>query len=224
MTDERARELAAEILARPDYAFYRRPRTAVQEWVDAVAAWLQALGDLVPRWLVDVWDGFWEGIRGSLRFAFGDDAMAVLLRLALALLVLGALGVGVARVLRELRERRSEGQRPDAPAPGSEPAWMSDAEDFARSGRFVEAAHCAQLASLQILLRKRWLHLERSDPNRTLRRRLRETPLPGALRDRFLGLLDRLEGSWFRDRVGDRELYADWRALHAELEALPESR
>jgi hypothetical protein len=101
---------------------------------------------------------------------------------------------------------------------------MADAEDFAGRGRFVEAAHCAQLASLELLLRKRCLELERSDPNRTLRLRLREARLPAAIRDRFVLLLDRLEGSWFRDRVADRELYSDWRSLHAQIAALPEGR
>jgi len=223
VTDERARELAAEILSRPEYDAYRRPPTALDDLVEVVAAWLRGLADLAPTWLVDLWDGFWEGVRSGVGLAFGDDALVVLLRLALALAVLAALGMGVARVVREVRERRAEAAA-DVPAAVDTGDWMADAEDLARGGRFVEAAHCAQLASLQILLRKRWLELERSDPNRTLRRRLGETRLPVALRERFLGLLDRLEASWFRDRVGDSDLYADWRALHADLTALPESR
>lgn len=223
MTDESARALAAEILSRPEYAFHRRPPTVLDDLADAIAAGLRALADLAPQWLIDLWDGFWESVRHGLGFAFGEDALVGLLRLAFALVVLGAFGMGVARVLRALRERRAESD-PDAPVAAAPSDWMADAEQLARDGRFVEAAHCAQLASLQVLLRKRWLELERSDPNRTLRRRLGEARLPAALRERFLALLDRLEASWFRDRVGDADLYGDWRRLHADITALPEGR
>lgn len=224
LADEPARELAREILTRPEYAAHRRPRTRLQELIDRIAEWLSGLADLVPQWVVDLWDGFWSTVRETLGFAFGDDALVVVVRLAIAVLVLGGLSAAVFYVLRDLRDRR--GEAPDASdAPGETlPDWIADADVLARQGRFVEAAHFAQLASLQLLLGKRWLELERSDPNRTLRRRLREAGLPGSLRDRFLGLLDRLEGRWFRDRVEDRDLYSDWCALHADIAALPEGR
>ncbi len=224
LPDEQARELAREILSRPEYAAHRRPRTRLQELIDGVAEWIRGLGDYVPQWMIDLWESFWTTMREMLGYAFGDDALIVIIRLAVALLVLGAFTLVALRVIRDLRERRAEPEEGGALSSDSEPEWIADAEVFAGEGRFVEAAHCTQLASLGLLLRKQWLELERSEPNRTLRRRLAEARLPDALRDRFVSLLDRLEGRWFRDRVEDRDLYTDWRALHAEIAALPEGR
>lgn len=224
LSDDRARELAAEILRRADYAHYRRPPTHLQELVDALAAWLRQIADWTPQWLVDLWARFGSWLEGMTKGALGDDAGVALLRLALALAVLGVLGVIAVRTVRELRARRGAqaALAPEAVLEG--PRFVAEADGLARQGRFLEAAHRIQLASLQLLLRKRWLELERSDPNRTLRHRLADTRLPDALRQRFLALLDRLEGRWFRDRVEDRELYSEWRALHARIESLPESR
>lgn len=223
LPDEQARELAREILSRPEYAAYRRPHTQLQEWIERLAEWIRDLGDYVPEWMIDLWHGFWATVREILGFAFGDDALVVVVRLAIALGVLAAFGLGVRYALRELRERRAEPQG-GVLEPAAAPRWIDEAEVLAREGRFVEAAHCAQLASLELLLRKQWLELERSDPNRVLRRRLSEASLPESVRDRFLALLDRLESRWFRDRVEDRDLYSDWRALHARIAALPGGR
>jgi hypothetical protein len=224
LPDEQARELAREILSRPEYAVHRRPRTRLQETIDGLAEWIRNLGDYVPAWMVDLWDSFWATVREMFGYALGDDALVVVIRLAVAVLVLGAFTLMVLRVIRDLRERRAEPEEGVALPSDAEPEWIAEAEVFAREGRFVEAAHCTQVASLQLLLRKRWLELERSEPNRTLRRRLAAAHLPNALRGRFVGLLDRLEGRWFRDRVEDRDLYTDWRVLHAEIAALPEGR
>ena len=89
-------------------------------------------------------------------------------------------------------------------------------------GLLAEAVKGEEISQELLRKVKRCLELERSDPNRTLRRRLGEATLPDALRDRFLALLDRLEGCWFRDRVADQELYTDWCALHSEIVTLPE--
>jgi hypothetical protein len=222
--DEQVRELAREILARSAYAEHRRPRTWLQEWVDAVAEVLRRIEGWIPEWLSEAWVGFVAALRGAFDFAFGDDAVVVLLRLALALAVFGAFALLGARLLRELRERRPAPPPGPASSVDDEPRLLAEAESLAREGRFLEAAHCTQLAALQLLLRKRWLELERSDPNRTLRRRLAEARLPEPTRRRFLALLDRLEGLWFRDRVEDAGLYGDWRQLHQSIAALPEAR
>ena|SRR5436309_11982693 len=66
----------------------------------------------------------------------------------------------------------------------------------------------------------RVLELGRSDPNRTLRRRLRDAALPEAERGDLLALIDWLEQRWFRDRSEERELYDRWRSLHARLGAV----
>jgi hypothetical protein len=217
LPDEQARELAREILSRPEYAVYRLPRSALQERVDRLADWIRTFSDFVPEWLV-------ASLREMLGYAFGEDAGVVALRLALAVLLFVGFGWLAGRGMRKWRAHRAASLQTTALSTDADPAWLFDAEGFAKQGRFIEAARCAQLASLQLLLRKRWLELERSDPNRTLRRRLAEARLPAALRARFVALLDRLEGCWFRDRIEDRDLYSDWRALHAEITSLPEAR
>ncbi len=225
---EATRALAREILSRPDYAQHRRDPSFLQEWIDGLAerlvqAW-QFVADLLPDWLVGAWDGFWSGLRDLLAATLGQDGLTVLVRLAVALAIFGALAIAAHHALRILRGPGAPvGSDPEAPA-GSGPDLLADAERHARDGRFLEAAHCVQLAALQSLLKKKCIELERSDPNRTLRTRLVEAPLAEPVRDRFLALLDRLEGHWFRDRVGDRQLYADWRSLHAQIDALPEPR
>lgn len=224
LSAEQARALAQEILARSEYAVYRRPRTPLQELVDSLAAWLRQVADWTPQWVIDLWKGFWEAVGDLFGMAFGNDALVVLLRLAVAIAVLGALGLLAHRVLRELRKKRLEPEGESGLVAADAPRFIADAEAAASNGHFLDAAHSTQLATLQLLLSKQWLELERSDPNRTLRRRVAEAPLPESLRDRFLTLLDRLEGRWFRDRVEDRDLYTDWRSLHAHVEALPESR
>jgi len=109
--------------------------------------------------------------------------------------------------------------RPPRPADAS-PRFLEEADALARRGMFLEAARRVQLAALDLLLRARVLELGRSDPNRTLRRRLREAALPEVECGDLLALIDRLEERWFRDRSEDRELYDRWRALHTRLGAV----
>ncbi len=228
LTPERARALAQEILERPEYARHRADPSVLQEWIDSFAAWLgstwDALAGLVPDWVTDIWEAFWSGLGGLVNLLIGSDGSVAVLRLVLAAAVLGAIGILVHRVLREARARAAELPEVEGDASRAGPRLIDEADRHAGEGRFLEAAHCIQLAALQVLLRKKRLELERSDPNRTLRRRLADAPVPATLRDRFLALLDRLEGQWFRDRIDDRDLYGDWRALHAQIEALPERR
>ena len=221
---DQAQALAREILARSEYALYRAPRTPLQELVDGLADWFRQLADWTPQWVINLWEDAWQLLGDLVDAALGDDALVVLLRLALALVVLGAFGLLAYRVLRDLRDKRLEFEAESSRVDAEGPRFIADAEIAARRGRFLDAAHSTQLATLQLLLAKKWLELERSDPNRTLRRRVVEASLPEPVRDRFLTLLDRLEGRWFRDRVEDRDLYTEWRSLHARIEALPESR
>jgi hypothetical protein len=227
VTAAEARQLAREILERSEYARHRRDPTWLQRWVDELSAWLDAQADRVaswmPDWLVAAWDGFWSGLRSLLETVLGDDALVVVLRIALLVVLLGAIAILARRVVRELRSGQ-EAQVATAPEPLAGPRLIDEAERLAAEGRFLEAAHCTQLASLQLLLHKNCLELERSDPNRTLRRRLQAAPLPEVVRERFLLLLDRLEGEWFRERQQDRGLYGEWRALHRQIEVLPEVR
>ena len=152
------------------------------------------------RWLSGLWETdpvlYWAMLVGL-------TAVALLLLAHVAWAVRRALAVPASA-------------RPRRPAIAS-PPFLEQADALARRGMFLEAARRVQLAALELLLRARVLELGRSDPNRTLRRRLRDAALPEAERGDFLALVDRLEEHWFRDRSEDRELYDRWRSLHARL-------
>ncbi len=195
--DERVRELAAEILAREEYAAHRLD----------VDAWRALL-----RWIAD---GFaWlEGLR------FAEPGLFWTVLIGLVLLSLLLLGHVVWTVSLALRMPDPD---PAAAAGPEGPSLLVQAERLAGEGRFLEASRRVELATLALLLERRWIELARSDPNRVLRRRLRAAALPEPERGELLALLDRLESGLFRDGVEDPELYAGWRALHARLAVLPE--
>jgi len=133
---------------------------------------------------------------------------------AVALLLLAHVTWAVRRALAVAPPARPP--RPD----GAAPPFLEEADALARRGMFLEAARRVQLAALDLLLRARVLELGRSDPNRTLRRRLRDAALPEAERGDLLALIDWLEQRWFRDRSEERELYDRWRSLHTRLGAV----
>src|SRR5438309_10823162 len=133
---------------------------------------------------------------------------------AVALLLLAHVTWAVRRALAVPAPARPP--RPDTAAP----PFLEEADALARRGMFLEAARRVQLAALDLLLRARVLELGRSDPNRTLRGRLRDAALPEAERGDLLALIDWLEQRWFRDRSEERELYDRWRSLHARLGAV----
>jgi hypothetical protein len=196
VSDDRARALAREILARAPYA---RFRSLDAPWfqdllhaLDRLLAWTRHLAVAAPAvyWL----------LVGSLLLV----ALALLAHVVWA--VRAALAAGAPR-----RESR----------PGAEgPSLDAEASHLAATGRFLDAAHALHLACLETLLRAHTIELRRHDPNRVLRRRLAAAALPEEARREFLELLDRLEVRWFRDRAAnptDRDLYRDWRRLHDHL-------
>lgn len=188
--DEHVRQLAGEILRRPEYAQWR----SLHE-----DGWLGGLGSRIGAavdWLLEL-----PARQPALSWAFE----AALLAFAAALLAHVALSVRAA-----LNASAASVPTPEAPPP---PDWLAQADRDAGGGRFLEAAHTLQLATLEVLLRSGRLQLARSEPNRVLRRRLGEAPLEAGLRARLLDLVARLEAAWFRDGAADAELYRDWRAL-----------
>jgi hypothetical protein len=162
-------------------------------WLKGFLAWLHALPDTSPAL-------YWTLLGG----------------LALVVLVL------LAHVVWTLRAALAAPVPPTSRRAAPEEAgFAEEAARLADEGRFLEAARRLQLAAIDLLLRHRVLELGRSDPNRTLRRRLRDAALPEPARGDMLALIDRLERSWFRDRSEDAALYAAWRALHVRLAATP---
>jgi hypothetical protein len=198
-SDDAVRTLAAEVLARSEYAQYRTLES------DLVRNVLERIARLLA-WL----DGLWTT----------NPALYVALFVGLTVLAAALLAHVVWSVRVALA---STAPLPPAARGAAAPDLAAEAAALAERARFLEAAHTLQLACLGTLLSGGALELERHEPNRTLRARLLAARgLPEAERREFLELLDRLEARWFRDRRpahGDRELFAAWRALHRRLRA-----
>jgi hypothetical protein len=192
--DERVRLVADEILSRSQYARWRS--VGEQGWLADVGSSIGAL----LEWLVG--------------FPTREPALSWTLEVAL-LLVAAVLLAHVAWSIRAALNASAATERQAPPAP--RPDWLREAERAASSGRFLEAAHTLQLATLDELLRTDRLQLGRSEPNRVLRQRLQGAPLDEALRNRLVLLVDRLETSWFRAGAADAALYQDWRTLFAAV-------
>jgi hypothetical protein len=193
-SDEHIRTLAGEILARRQYARFRPTGTLelidrLLHWLDGISAWLRQLADTRP----------------------------LLYLMMVASLLLASL-LMLAHVVYTVR-RALAGQHLPAAAASVVTArsFQTEASELAATGRFLEAAHRMQLAVIELLLRRRVVELGRSEPNRTLRQRLRTAPLPLGDRRQLLDLLDSLERQWFRDRGDDARLYDDWCRLHERL-------
>jgi len=203
-TDEQVRALAREILARNAYARWRPQRAGwVLDLVQRLQRWLHQWAD----WMRDL------SVTRPVLYTVIVGGLVVISLLLLAHLVYAL------RVALATRNGAGSSATPEVPAPD----FREEAAALARAGHFLDAAHRMQLAVIDVLLRRRVLELQRSEPNRTLRHRLRTAALPAAERAELLALLDRLERQWFRDRTDDRELYTAWCRVHGRLQAVPEA-
>lgn len=194
VSDEQVRALAAEILGQEPYGSWRQ--------LDRYLLWLRQLAD----WLAQ-WNDWMIGLPDGLQVAI------IVALLSIALLLLGHVVWSVMAALRR------GGPQAAAPAATAAPGFADQAAALAAEGRFLEAAHRLQLATIAVLVGQRRLSLSRFEANRVLRRRIGEAPLPLAERHALIELVDRLERSWFRDRAGDAALYDAWSRLHARLAA-----
>lgn len=192
-SEEQIRNLAAEILSRSPYAQWRHP--------DNQLGW---------RWLLDALASFFDalGRLADTRPLLYAALMIVLL--AIAVLLLWHVIYSVRRALL------ANGPSP-AVATVAVPDLREEARRLAAAGRFLDAARHLQLAALELLLQRGVLQLGRSEPNRTLRQRLRAAALPPREREELLRLIDELERQWFRDRQGEPRLYDGWQVLVERL-------
>ena len=192
VTDERVRTVAGEILDHAPYAAWRHG--------EFVLPWLQRVSDWLRQW--NDWVG---GLPTGTQVAVIG-----------AMLLLSALLLG--HVVWSLRlALRARAVTPPAGGDADAPSFAAEAEALAAQGRFLEAAHRLQLATIAMLVGQGRLALSRFEANRVLRRRVAEAALPAAEQRALVELVDRLERGWFRDRAGDADLYAAWRSLHARL-------
>jgi hypothetical protein len=223
VTDEQARGTANEILSARAFT---RWDTDYQAWL----TFLEQLADLIPDWLIEtvVWisEGFesildriadflgFFGVFGDAREGIGWLAVCVL---AAAFIALGW----------RWRHRATTRAAPAAERrqPGRDhAAAMTSARTLARSGHYLAAAHRVQLATLALLIEFDWLELARSDPNRTLRDRVRDSAIPKPEARRLIELVDRLEMLWFSERREDRTLFEDWQSLDERIVAVASGR
>jgi hypothetical protein len=195
--DERVRELARTVLARPEYARFRpiddELMTRFFDWLRSALRWLTGLHETSPL--------LWYALFFALLITTG------------ALIAHIVWTVRVALRTAQLAQPRRE--------PDALPSFDRDAERLAAAGRLLEAAHAMHLACIERLLRRSALELRRHEPNTTLRQRLGAAALAPAQRQEFLRLLDALEARWFRDPrpdARDSALFEDWRALHRRLD------
>ena len=220
VSDEEARAAAREILA--DGKFTR--------WHEDFDAWLRAfegLLALLPDWLIEGASWVLEMLKMVLLafldilgwllgfFGFIDTPHALVGWVGAALLV----AIACVLAYRVAGDRFSNGRErtPHEPAPVGHADAIREATALASRGRFLEAAHRVQLATLSFLIERGWIELARSDPNRTLRQRVAASSLPQDARGDLIALVDRLEALWFDAPVEDRALYEAWLALDTRI-------
>ena len=193
-SEEHIRGLAHDILSEPEFVRFRHdPSSFSWEWLKD---WL--------RWFLSFLNGTADVSLAAYLLFWGT-------LVAIALLIV----VQAVWALRAVRHARTPDASTQRTAGAADLAAQADA--FARDGRFLEAAHCLHLACIESLLRSDVLQLSRSDPNRTLRRRLASSRLAPEKVAEMCALLDRMETSWFRTRHEDPSLYEAWHGLHERL-------
>ena len=192
--DSRVRDLAHEILARPEYAAARP--LAVENWFYSMLvrliAWLQNLG--------------------TLRITAPGLYWLILTGLFLVLAVLVAHIVwSISAALRAPKPQErmaSSGQLRDPAA---------EAELLAASGNFLEAAHNLMIASFRTLAERSVIELRPDRSNRWIRRALRDSQLNGTLVGEIDSLVARTERQWFGDRENSPDIYTQWRSAFDRL-------
>jgi hypothetical protein len=215
-TDEELRTAAAEILAGHEFT---RWHTGYESWL----ALLERIGELIPDWLIQILSWIQQGARAVFQWlgeilrlfgVFGDVGEQVGW-VAVCILVAALIVLGWNWQARKARRRTPDTARH---SPGRVHAEsIREAMALARRGQYLEAAHRVQLATLALLIEFDCLELARSDPNRTLRRRVGESALPMRERGELIALVDRLEALWFDTPREDRSLFEDWVSLDERI-------
>lgn len=199
LSDSQVRDLAKEIIRRPEFAGWRELDLSGFPWLAALRDWLLQLDDLF----------------GSMVIQNPVLLWTIIYSLALLAVLLIAHLVWTIRVALRASPIEISGLKVET---GTD--FVRLAEELATAGRFLDAAHCLQLACIEQLLRRRLITLSRSEPNRTLRRRLTGSAVPLQEQGRLVRLIDQTETAWFRDRSQDPVLYDGWRQMHSRLTSL----
>jgi hypothetical protein len=221
--DEEARLAAKEILSAPEFM---RWKTDYQAWLRLI----DHLAALVPDWVFEAIDWIGDAIDAVFRWLAGflemfgvfGEANEIVGWLGVCLLVASLIVLGRSWQRRVEVAVRAPAQRHDAARDHAEA--MTGARRLAQSGHYLEAAHRVQLATLALLIELDWLELARSDPNQTLRDRVRASALPGEEGQHLIALVDRLETLWFNEPEEDRGLFEDWISFGTRIEKFATGR
>ena len=194
LPDSRVRDLAHEILARPEYAAVRP--LAIETW----------LYSILHR-LID-----WLGNLGTLRVTAPGLYWLIIIGLFLVF------GVLVAHIVWSISAALRAPEPPDRLASSGQlrdPA--AEAEMLAESGNFLEAAHNLMIATFRTLAERSVIELRPDRSNRWIRRALRDSQLNGQLVGEIDRLVARTERQWFGDRENSPDIYSDWRSAFDQL-------
>ncbi len=194
LPDSKVRDLAHEILARPEYAAVRP--LAIETWLYSM---LHRLFD-------------WLGNLGTLRVTAPGLYWLILTGLYLVFAVL------VAHIVWSISAALRTPEQPERiAADGQFPDPAAEAELLAASGNFLGAAHNLMIASFRTLAERSVIELRPDRSNRWIRRALRNSQLDGNLVAEIDGLVVRTERHWFGDRENNPDIYSQWRSAYDQL-------
>lgn len=194
VSDTAARDLAEQILARPEYAQYREQN---DEWLRALLAWLDRLLERLPALYYTAPTLYWTVLIG----------LGVLVTLLLV------------HMVRSVRAALRVPAPPPSAAKLSERDFSAEAHALAADGAYLEASHRLLLGSLLQAARAGVIELKPDDGNRAVCDKLRRSRLPVELSGKLVTLIQETDAVWFGARAQRPELYAAWSATYAQLRA-----
>ncbi len=211
-SDATVRELAGQILARPEYAAATGAQSKVQSWL------LRVL-DRILHWFTGL-----QVLRDSSPLLYWMIVLAIA-GLCAALIAHVAWTIWLAMTAPDPAQA--------APAPSANfPDLAREAEALAASGRYLDGAHRLMLATFRILAERSVIELRPDRSNRWIRAALRGSSLAENLALEIDALMERTERRWFGDRArtrdsarnseDDPEIYARWRSAFAQLSSQAE--
>jgi hypothetical protein len=193
MSDSAVRELAHNILARPEYAAVSGYQSKAEEWLRRFLQWIAKL----------------EVLRGT------SPLLYWLIVLGIAVVCVGLIAHVTWTVWLAMTAPEPASSNRASAANFRDLA--QEAESLAASGRYLDAAHRLMLATYRTLAERSVIELRPDRPNRWIRAALRGSALAESLSIEIDTLVERTERRWFGDRSDDPEIYARWRSAFEQL-------
>lgn len=197
MSDDAVRDLAGQILARPEYANASGVHSKVESWLARFFDWIfHGLSSM-------------QVLRSSSPLLYWMLVLAIAgVSAALIAHVAWTIWIAMTAPQPVSLERATGADVPDL---------SKEAEALAANGRYLDAAHRLMLASFRTLAERSVIELRPDRSNRWIRAALRSSTLAETLARELDALVERTERRWFGDRANDPEIYARWRAAFEQL-------